>query len=385
MSGPGGTVVSTTELEAELLGSLGLGADATPERIASTHDAVVGYLAEAPRALRGWARAQAAAADEAYALLSDPAALAASAALAGQAGGSARAADGTAETPARRAATRPPKAARRVEPEVTADDDLTDEDELDELIAAVTPSAHRDEVQRPRSRPSARDAAVSGKGRLLSVRLLAVAAALVALPVVAVVGYNLGGSGAAPVTAANSSPTALPSPTLDASLVATLMRKIQADPNDKQSLMSLGDAFFQAGQYQTAADWLNKLVKIDPKNSQALLALGAADYNAGDAKNAETAWKQVLTLDPKSVEAHYDLGFLYLQQQPPDMAGVQREWQQVVVLAPGTQIAQNVQAHLAALASTAPGASVSPAAVSPAASAAASTAPAASAAPSTAP
>jgi Flp pilus assembly protein TadD len=129
------------------------------------------------------------------------------------------------------------------------------------------------------------------------------------------------------------------------------MEKIKANPKDVDALMGLGDAFFQAGQYAVAGDWLTKLVAIDPKNVRALLALGAAEFNAGDATDAEAHWKQVLGLDEKNVEAHYDLGFLYLQRQPPDLVGVRREWQRVVELAPGTEVAQNVQAHLDAIAS----------------------------------
>ncbi len=350
-------------LEGDLLARLGLGTDTTPEQIATTHDAVVGFLAGAPRDLRGWARSQAAAADEAYALLSDPAALARCAALAEPAGRPALRPDGPAATPARRAASPNPLPER---PPTARDEQMTADDELDELIAAVTPSAHRDEVQRPRTRPKTAGDAVPRKGRLIPVRRLVVVAGLVASALaIAFIGYNLGGGGT-PVTAATTAVgSAAPSPSLDTAKVASLMATIQANPNDKNALMGLGDAFFAAGQYDVAAQWLAKLVKIDPQDTQALLALGAADYNNGNATDAETYWKQVVDLDPRSVEAHYDLGFLYLQESPPDMAGVQSEWQKVVQLAPGTQVAQNVQAHLDALASAAPSGSASAAPTAP--------------------
>lgn len=351
MSAARGKKTPAETLEGDLLARLGLGSDTTPERIDATHDAVVGFLASAPRGLRGWARSQAAAADEAYALLSDPAALARSAALAESSSKPALGSDEPVATPARRTAPATSSSARS---QTGRDEQLTSDDELDELIAAVTPSAHRDEVQRPRTRPKAVDDAVPGKGRLIPVRRLVAVAALVAGALaIAWIGYNAGGG--TPVTAASkSTDSPQPSPTLDTAEVATLMAKIQTDPNDKDSLLGLGDAFFQAGQYDVAAEWLTKLVKIDAKNIQALLALGAADYNAGNAKDAETYWKQVVGLDAKNVEAHYDLGFLYLRQDPPNTAAMRREWQTVVDLAPGTQVAQNVQAHLDALSSPGP-------------------------------
>ncbi|MCJ7710024.1 MAG: tetratricopeptide repeat protein, partial [Chloroflexi bacterium] len=84
----------------------------------------------------------------------------------------------------------------------------------------------------------------------------------------------------------------------------------------------------------------------------------------------------VVVIDPKNAEAHYDLGFLYLNQVPPDWAAVQREWNTVIELDPTSPLAQTVQSHLDSLAQSSmiPGSS-------PAASPALSTTPAPSASP----
>ena len=58
--------------ERGLLASLGLGPGASNEEIESAHDAVVGFLDDAPAGIRGWAAAQGSAADESYALLRGP-------------------------------------------------------------------------------------------------------------------------------------------------------------------------------------------------------------------------------------------------------------------------------------------------------------------------
>ena len=98
--------------------------------------------------------------------------------------------------------------------------------------------------------------------------------------------------------------------------------------------------------------WLDKLIALEPNNTRARLALGAAQFNVGDVASAETNWTEVLKVDANNVEAHYDLGFLYLNETPPDLEGVQREWGEVVRLAPGTDIANVVQQHLDALATS---------------------------------
>ena len=76
MSGPAATkAMSPEKMERELLARLGLDPSATPEDVSTAHEAVSAYLTAAPRSLRTWARVQASGADEAYALLTDPAAL----------------------------------------------------------------------------------------------------------------------------------------------------------------------------------------------------------------------------------------------------------------------------------------------------------------------
>ena len=418
------------KLERELLARLGLDPSATPEDVSTAHEAVATYLAAAPRSLRAWARVQASGADEAYALLTDPAALSRAVALVGAgarpavlpgepatpparretlaptpvaapSAATGRAA-GTAEGTAVLAASAAAPAATAATAAVLVDETgrrIVSDDEIDALLAEVDPTAHREIVGTAAERAASTAAstgATSRPGRLLGIigsaafrNLAIVGATVAAIGIVVVMGFNAGGTSAS-VIGANGSPApsaAASVPVLDQAAVAALMVKIQANAKDADSLMALGDEYYKTGDYKTAGDWYAKVTAIEPTNVRGFLALGATAFNLGDATTAETAWKQVLTLDEKNVEAHYDLGFLYLNAQPPDMAGVQREWSRVVALAPDSDIAKTVKAHLDALASAAPaspGASGAPAG-SPAASAgssAPSSAPASSAAPS---
>ncbi len=333
-------------LERELLERLGVEADAGPEQIEAAHEAVVDFLADAPRRLRSWARVQAAAADEAFALLIDPSALGDVA----QARSTAVAQPPAEDTP-EPAPARPSR--RRTTRRHAAKDSTPPSDDVDALIAEVTPSAHRDEVRGP-ARLGARAVPWTGRsGRWLRAALAA--GAVMAAVAVVIVVYQSGGT--SPIAASEASPSAAPSAGLDEAQVAALMARVQSDPNDTDALMALGDAFFAAGEYDVAGNWLAKLVAIQPTNARALLALGAADYNAGNLSEAEQSWLQVVDLDPENVEAHYDLGWAYLQQEPSDLDAVRREWTKVLDLAPGTEVAQRVQQHLDALASPDPAAS----------------------------
>jgi cytochrome c-type biogenesis protein CcmH/NrfG len=399
MSGPAASGKATTpeKMERELLARLGLDPSATPEDVSAAHQAVSAYLAAAPRDLRSWARAQASGADEAYALLTDPAALARAVALVGAGARSAVLPGGPATPPAHRdtpspaAAAVPPAAAAAPASPVRYDEDgrrIVSDDEIDALLAEVDPTVHREVVGTPAQRAAALAAVQpvsaprgNGLNNLLASKafrnLALVGATVAAIGIVAVLGFNAGGSSAAAI-GANPNASAAPAasaPVLDEAKVAELMGKIQANPKDADSLMALGDEYYRIGDFTTAGDWFTKVTTLEPTNVRGFLALGATGFNSGNLDAAEVAWRKALDIDPKSVEANYDLGFLYFNRQPPDMAKVQEHWAKVVELDPNGQIAQTVKAHLDAIASMVPGSPAPGGSVAPAGSPAPSGAP----------
>jgi Flp pilus assembly protein TadD len=211
------------------------------------------------------------------------------------------------------------------------------------------------------------------------VRNLAIVAIVAAgVVTIAAVGYNMGGTG---TPAATQAPVAaVPSaPALDEAAVADLMAKVQANPADTDSLLLLADEFYAVGQWSSAKTWLDKLLAVEPDSIRGLLAAGATSFNLGDFEAAETQWLRVVALDENNLEAHYDLGFLYLNAEPADLAAVAREWGRVVEIDPDSELARIVSTHLSALMPS-PGASGAPAspAASPSGSPAAPASPAAS-------
>jgi cytochrome c-type biogenesis protein CcmH/NrfG len=191
-------------------------------------------------------------------------------------------------------------------------------------------------------------------------------------------GALTGGNGAASVAPSQQAPS------VDESKVRALMQELQADPNNIDTLMALGDEYYFGTQYAVAGTWFTKILAIDANNVKALNAEGAVLYNTKDLAGAEATWKKTIAVDPSNVEAHFNLGFLYMNSQTPDFAGVQREWNEVIRLDPAGQFAQVAKAHLDSLvkASMIPAASGAPTGSgAPAGSPAASTSPAASAAP----
>jgi cytochrome c-type biogenesis protein CcmH/NrfG len=172
--------------------------------------------------------------------------------------------------------------------------------------------------------------------------------------------YNVGGGQSEPGSqqAAAGQQGLNPS---DEAQVAELMKKLKADPKDAATLVALGNLYFQAGDFNTAGSWMEQAVTIESGNVKARLALGASLFNLGDAADAERHWLRVVAIEPKNVEAFYDLGFLYLSKNPPDMARAKQMWRKVIEIAPDSAVAKTVATHLKGLEKAGPGDATSPA------------------------
>jgi len=199
--------------------------------------------------------------------------------------------------------------------------------------------------------PAPYTAPPSGKPKPTKLVLVIGAVLVIAAVVVGV--YFMGKKDAVPgmsgtptnsqATPAAGDPTSVP---LDKAKVAALTAKVTANPKDVASLQGLGDAYFAASDFKNASVWEKKILVVDPKNQVALLALGAAQFNLGNAAEAKKHWLVAADLYPKSAEVHYDLGFLYLSQTPPDKAKMTEEWNKVIAIDPNSAIAKTVATHL---------------------------------------
>lgn len=313
--GSAGGRADAAEFRQELLGRLGLRTEASDQEVESAHSGLVEFLELAPHEVKTWAESQTADVDEAFALLSGPEKdLVAPARLV-----AAQHADLSKTVPV-------PAPATPAEPPAPA--------------GFATPSAPVSSWLPP---------ALAGNKPLQKKIGLAAAAVLV-------VGIGFGvyfngqssvpgisGTPTGQESAAAAAPTATP---VDQAKVAALMKKISTNPKDIASLQALGDIYFGASEYKTAAKWEQKVLAVDPKNQVALLANGAAQFNVGDTAAAKKQWLIAAKLYPKSAEVHYDLGFLYFSQTPPDTASMQAEWKKVVAIDPNSQLAKTVGTHL---------------------------------------
>jgi tetratricopeptide (TPR) repeat protein len=341
----------SNRVETELLARLGLPPDATSQQVEAAHDELVAYLEASPAGLRSWAQRQIDLADDAFALLSDPTL------------------DRSAELTEASAAAAPSLPGTAAAGGLIPEDDEVDLDELAGLHPATQTS------RRGPQRRGAKTAPAAGAARY---RRLAIGAAVVAgAVVIGVVGFNMNGGTGVPPLNGTPNPEVSAAPSLDVAQVGALMEKITTNPQDTTSLLALAGLYWDSADYQTSANFMSRILAYDPTNAAALVGRGAARYRLEDASAAESDWRAAIAADPNYQEAYFDLGFMYLEQQPPDMDKVIEMWTKVVAIDPNTDIANYAKIHLDSFASPAPsgetgspapsGASQSPAAT-PAAS-----------------
>jgi tetratricopeptide (TPR) repeat protein len=294
------------DFKVELLGRLGLGADASDQDVEEAHGGLVEFLELAPHDVKSWAATQSGKVDEAFALLSGP--------------------DKDLVPPATVAALAQTAPAQTPQ------------------LPVAAPAAPAPRLPSPPAAPS------TGKPR----RNQLIGAGLAVVLVGVVVGVYFAGRGSSvpgitgtptstATTAPSSGPTAVP---VDPAKVAALTKKVTANPKDAVSMQSIGNIYFAALDYKNASVWEQKVLGVDPKNQMGLLSLGAAQFNLGDTAVAKKEWLIAAGLYPKVAEVHYDLGFLYMSATPPDTADMTAEWNKVIAIDPNSTLAQTVQSHL---------------------------------------
>ena len=312
---------------------LGISEDAGREELEARYQVLADYLTSPsiPPALREWANRQAALVDEAYAVLADPERRAA-----------AREQQLPGETPHPESAALMPDADR---PRAGRQPDA--------LEARRTERRHAGAGREPAARPEP-----AGPGpfdRLLKLRpsllALGVFLGLVVLGAILFTLYGLPGQGGSEEKPSAAQDSLIP---LDNERVAELMAAVQQDPENPEVLFELGETFFQANEWQAAIDWFTRLLAVDPNNAHANTDIGTAHFNLGRPEEAKAAWLAVLDIAPNDVQVHYNLGFLYANAEPQDLAAARREWQTVLELAPGSELAGTAQVHLNGLLEGAP-------------------------------
>lgn len=97
--------------------------------------------------------------------------------------------------------------------------------------------------------------------------------------------------------------------------VSNLKLKIKKNPNDKDTMVELGNLYLDNFEYPKAIETYTRAIKLDDKNPVLVTNLGSAYYRMGQLETAISYFKQATKIEPNHAQAWYNLGVVYHKQE----------------------------------------------------------------------
>ena len=94
-------------------------------------------------------------------------------------------------------------------------------------------------------------------------------------------------------------------------LIEEYKTNIAQDPNNLASVIALGNAYYDSGQWKEAVTTYARALAIDPRNADVRTDMGTSYRNMGFHKRALAEYKRALKHDPAHQHARYNMGVVY--------------------------------------------------------------------------
>ena len=169
-------------------------------------------------------------------------------------------------------------------------------------------------------------------------------------------GYLFRGSASGPaqVAAVSTQPETdvrpqQPDPNVQAALAqatAPLLDAVNKDPNDYDSLVKLGNLFYDGQQFPKAIQYYERALAIHPDNPDVRTDMGTAYWYTGDADKAVAAMERSLKYRPGHPQTLFNLGWVRWQGKQ-DPKGAIEAWQQLLKVNPDYPQRQQVEQYIA--------------------------------------
>jgi len=115
--------------------------------------------------------------------------------------------------------------------------------------------------------------------------------------------------------------------------IKLLKAALEKDPNDLQTLIELGDAYFDTDRYQEAIEAYSKALTIDPKNLDVRTDMGIMYRKLGQFDKALEALRRAVQDNPKHINSRFNLGVV-LKYDKKDFQGAMQAWEEFLKLEP---------------------------------------------------
>jgi cytochrome c-type biogenesis protein CcmH/NrfG len=127
---------------------------------------------------------------------------------------------------------------------------------------------------------------------------------------------------------------------------APLLESVKNDPNDYDSLVKLGNLFYDAQQFPNSIQYYERALKIHPENPDVRTDMGTAYWYAGDTDKAVAAMETSLQFRPGHPQTLFNLGWVRWQGKA-DPQGAIEAWEQLLKSNPDYPQKQQVEQYIA--------------------------------------
>lgn len=127
---------------------------------------------------------------------------------------------------------------------------------------------------------------------------------------------------------------------------APLLDAVNKNPGDYDSLVKLGNLFYDGQQFQSAVSYYEKALAIHPENVDVRTDMGTAYWYAGNADKALAEMQISLKYRPGHPQTLFNLGWVRWQGKA-DPEGAVAAWQQLLKANPGYPQKDQVEKYIA--------------------------------------
>jgi len=131
-----------------------------------------------------------------------------------------------------------------------------------------------------------------------------------------------------------------------AQAAAPLLDAVNKNPNDYDSLVKLGNVFYDGQQYPNAIQYYERALAIHPENPDVRTDMGTAYWYTGNADKAIAAMQTSLKYRPGHPQTLFNLGWVRWQGKA-DPKGAISAWEQLLKANPDYPQRQQVEQNIA--------------------------------------
>jgi cytochrome c-type biogenesis protein CcmH/NrfG len=131
-----------------------------------------------------------------------------------------------------------------------------------------------------------------------------------------------------------------------AQAAAPLLNAVNKDPNDYDSLVKLGNLFYDGQQYPSAIQYYERALTIHPENPDVRTDMGTAYWYTGNVDKAIAAMETSLKYRPGHPQTLFNLGWVRWQGKA-DPKGAVEAWERLLQANPDYPQRQQVEQYIA--------------------------------------